>query len=80
MKFLICNNISEAEIINNRITNDLIPEWNDGITDKYCVPFLHPTDGRAAIPIEQRYIDKFSQEEINNSQELTQDWFPVEEL
>jgi len=76
-KFIIFNSIDDADIVNNRITDNVKVNWVDGITNKYSQPIKHPEQNLWALVIDDNYKQYFTQEEINNSVELTNDWFVI---
>lgn len=76
-KFIIFNTESEAIILNNRVTADLLSTWTDGITNNYCNARKHPTLDKWAVIIEHGYEQYFTESEITSIVELGEDWTPV---
>lgn len=76
MKYVILNNINDANALNSRINFDLSVTWQDGITNNYSIPKKHPTQNLWAIIIENGYEQYFTPEELENSIELSSDWTP----
>lgn len=73
-KYIILNSKQEAITLNDRLTQSCVELWMDGVTLNYCEIKKHPIENKWAIIIDEKYISKFTQEEINSSVELGEDW------
>lgn len=73
MKYLIFTNELFAQQRADKATEDC--NFTDGITKNYCNVLKHPTEDKWAIIIDKTYLHIFTEQELNNSQELTEDWF-----
>lgn len=65
----------ETDALIERLTESIRIEWTDGITTKYCDKIKHPTLALWATIIQPTYEGYFTSDEINNSVELSGDWF-----
>lgn len=74
IKYIILNSEQEAVALNKKLTNLCVETWVDGVTLNYCDIKKHPTDNKWAVIVDDRYIEKFTQEEVNSSIELSEDW------
>ncbi len=74
-EFITFNNEADAIALNNAITAMLQPLWGDGITNNYCTPKKHPEQDLWAVIIEPGYEECFSDAQLNEAVELTEDWF-----
>lgn len=71
-KYLIYNDSKEAIQRNEELTT--LCDFKDGVTTTYCNVRKHPELDKWAIVIAEKYQGLFTEEEINNSVELTEDW------
>lgn len=78
--FLVYNNEQEAIDKNNSITQKCIDFnlWGDSLTNKYCVIKKHPNQQLWAVILDEKHKDLFTEEDVNNSVELTIDWFALQ--
>lgn len=74
MKYLIYKTQLEAQQRCDKAFSDM--NCQDVNTTAYAVPIKHTTQDLWAVPIDENYKYLFTDEEIENSQELTADWFP----
>jgi hypothetical protein len=74
-KFIVFNTKSEADSLNAEITMKIMPSFTDGITNNYCDVKKHPQQELFAVVVDPNYIQYFTEEEIDSSVELSQDWF-----
>lgn len=73
MKYLIFDNKTDCYLRLQKINSDI--NWN-GITNSYCIPIKHCIHELYAIIVHEDFIKYFTEEEINEAQELTDDWVP----
>lgn len=74
-KFIIFNTLENAQVLNNRLTDSLKGSWVDGVTNNYCEIKKHPEMDLFAVVLDKNYLHLFNESEINQSVELTEDWF-----
>jgi hypothetical protein len=75
--FIILSSFEEANSLNINITNLLKSNWKDGVTSTYCEIKKHPKKELYAVVIDKNYKNLFTEEQINSSIELSEDWFEV---
>lgn len=89
IRAIIYNNEAQATALQNRVHNRLKSNRSYAkINQRYSFLIFHPTNGKVAVPIEDRsslgwyddLVDELTPGEINNIIELTQDWFPDAEI
>ena len=82
MRAIIYNNIEQAETLKLRLKNR-VKDLFKGNTTEYTYIKEHPTDGRAAVIIDENGVfwdeiyDELNPNDINNIETLTSDWYPV---
>ena len=74
MRYLIYNSEIEAQHRCDKAFIDMA--CTDPNTTAYAMPQKHPEKELFAVAIDNNYTYLFSKEEINEAQELTEDWFP----
>ena len=74
-KYLIYTASTDASLREQQITDAC--NFNDGVTTKYADILTHPTQSLYALIVHPLYLQYFTQEEIDSSIILTDDWFPV---
>ena len=52
----------------------------DSKGDKWCDPIVHPITGNIAFTVEERMLKALTQSENNTIFELTNDWFPKDNI
>lgn len=75
LKYLIFFSLLSANELNDRISNELQPTWNDGITSSYAIICIHPDSTKFAVPIEPGYEIFFTQQEKDSAIELDSTWY-----
>jgi hypothetical protein len=72
-KYIIFDTIISATNREQKVVDDA--HFSDGYTTRYCDILKHPTQNLWAVVIDVYYTQLFTQEEIDNSVELTPDWY-----
>jgi hypothetical protein len=72
-KYIIYSAQTEAVNREQKVTDDAM--FSDGYTTRYCDILKHPTENLWAIIIDENYKHLFTQNEIDNSIELSTDWY-----
>jgi hypothetical protein len=69
MLFIKCPTLSEAKIINARVTTDCIAQskWTDSVTNNYCNPTWDEDLQKWLVPILEGYESFFTDSEIENA-------------
>jgi len=78
MKHLIYNSEIEAQKRCDKAFADM--NCQDVNTIAYAIPQKHPEKELYAVCIDDNYTQLFSEQEINEAAELTEDWFPKIEM
>ena len=78
-EYIICNEIEKTSLI-ERLNSRLLEDWIYGITNYYTTPKKHPIEDLWAVWIDNRYINYFTEEELNTKTTLTIDWIPIKKI
>lgn len=76
MKHILYTNYEAYTQRLNKCTQDAQSMWTDEITERYADEMKHCSQDIWAIPIDEKYISIFTQQEVESAVDLPEDWAP----